>query len=49
MALLGYGLPWTGNKDIEFGQRNAPEEVAQFDPTLVTMKLTDTIRRDVGN
>ena len=48
MALLGYGLPWTGNKDIEFGQRNAPEEVAQFDPTLVTMKLTDTIRRDNG-
>tara|TARA_R100000805_G_scaffold18188_2_gene22259 strand:- start:285 stop:1088 length:804 start_codon:yes stop_codon:yes gene_type:complete len=46
MALLGYGLPWTGNKDIEFGQRNAPEETAQFDPTLVTMKLTDTIRRD---
>jgi hypothetical protein len=46
MALLGYGLPWTGNKDIEFGQRNEPEEVAQFDPTLVTMKLTDTIRRD---
>ena len=25
-----------------------PEEVAQFDPTLVTMKLTDTIRRDNG-
>ena len=48
MALLGYGLPWTGNKDIEFGQRNAPEETAQFDPTLVTMKLTDTIRRDEG-
>ena len=46
MALLGYGLPWTGNKDVEFGQKNAPEEVAQFDPTLVTMKLTDTIRRD---
>jgi len=46
MALLGYGLPWTGNKDIEFGQSNSPEEVAQFDPTLVTMKLTDTIRRD---
>jgi len=46
MALLGYGLPWTGNKDIEFGQRNEPEETAQFDPTLVTMKLTDTIRRE---
>ena len=46
MALLGYGLPWTGNKDIEFGQGNSPEEIAQFDPTLVTMKLTDTIRRD---
>ena len=46
MALLGYGLPWTGNKNIEFGQRNSPEETAQFDPTLVTMKLTDTIRRD---
>jgi len=46
MALLGYGLPWTGNKNIEFGQGNSPEETAQFDPTLVTMKLTDTIRRD---
>jgi len=48
MALLGYGLPWTGNKNIEFGQNNSPEETAQFDPTLVTMKLTDTIRRE-GN
>jgi hypothetical protein len=46
MALLGYGLPWTGNKDIQFGQRNQPEEIAQFDTTIVTMKLTDTIRRD---
>ena len=46
MALLGYGLPWIGNKDIQFGQRNQPEEIAQFDTTIVTMKLTDTIRRD---
>ena len=38
MALLGYGLPWTGNKDIQFGQRNQPEELARFDTSIVTMK-----------
>jgi hypothetical protein len=46
MSMMGYGLPWTGTKTIQDGASDLPEEIAEFDPNLVTMKLTDTVRRD---
>jgi len=46
MSMMGYGLPWTGNKTLQDGASGLPEEIAEFDPNLVTMKLTDTVRRD---
>ena len=48
MSMLGYGLPWTGNQEIGDGASNLPERIAEFNPNLVTMKLTDTVRRDAN-
>ena len=46
MSMMGYGLPWTGNRTIQDGSSDLPEDIAEFDVNLVTMKLTDTVRRD---
>ena len=49
MSMIGYGMPWTGAKEIE-GARNQPEQVANFDPNLISMQMTGSIRRDAeGN
>jgi hypothetical protein len=49
MSMMGYGMPWTGAKEIA-GARNQPEQVANFDPNLISMQMTGTIRRDAeGN
>ncbi len=45
MKMMGYGMPWTGGKSIT-GNRNQPTQVGDFDPQLVTMMATDSIRRD---
>ncbi len=38
-------LGWSGNQ-VVIGAGNNPEEVANFNPTLTTMVLNDSIRRD---
>ena len=49
MSMMGYGMPWTGAKEIA-GARNQPEQVANFDPNLISMQMTGSIRRDAeGN
>jgi len=46
MSMMGYGLPWKGNREIKDGASNLPEEIAEFNPNLVTMKLIDAIKRE---
>lgn len=49
MSMMGYGMPWTGAKEIS-GARNQPEQIANFDPNLISMQMTGSIRRDAeGN
>jgi len=45
LAMMGYGMPWTGAKSIN-GDRNQPTQVANFDPNLVTLSVTDNIKRN---
>jgi len=45
LAMMGYGMPWTGAKEIT-GARNQPEQVGNFDANLVSMMMTDDIRRE---
>lgn len=45
LAMMGYGMPWTGAKSIS-GDRNQPTQVANYDPNLVTGMATDNIRRN---
>jgi len=47
MKMMGYGMPWSGSKSIT-GNRNQPTQVGDFDPQLVTMMATNTIRRDAN-
>ena len=44
LLMMEQGMPWTGGKSIT-GSRNQPEQVANYDPELVTMMMTDDIRR----
>ena len=49
LFMMKQGMGWTGGKAIT-GSRNQPEQVADFDTNLVTMMMTDDIRRDAeGN
>ena len=45
LAMMGYGMPWTGAKEIS-GARNQPEQIGNFDANLVSMMMTDSIRRE---
>jgi hypothetical protein len=45
LLMMEQGVKWVGSKAIT-GSRNQPEQVANYDPELVTMMLTDNIRRD---
>lgn len=45
MKMMGYGMPWSGAKSIS-GDRNQPTQVGNFDPQLLTMMATDSIRRN---
>ena len=45
LAMMGYGMPWSGAKQIT-GARNQPEQVGNFDANLVSMMITDNIRRE---
>jgi hypothetical protein len=43
-AMMEQGMKWVGGKSIS-GSRNQPQQVANYDPQLVTMTMTDEIRR----
>ncbi len=43
-SMMEQGMKWVGGKSIT-GSRNQPEQVANYDPELVTMMMTDDIRR----
>lgn len=45
LAMMSQGMKWVGGKSTT-GSRNQPEQVANYDPQLVTMMMTDNIRRD---
>jgi len=45
MSMMGYGMPWTGALEIS-GDRNQPEQIGNFNATLISMLLTGRIRRN---
>ena len=44
ISMLKQGTKWVGNKTI-IGDRNLPQQVANYDPQLLTMLLTDSVKR----
>ena len=45
LNLIKQGSRWVGNKDV-VGNNFQPEGISNFDPELITMLMTDEIRRD---
>jgi hypothetical protein len=45
LLMVKQGVPWSGNKSIT-GSYNQPQQVANYDPQLLSMMLTDDIRRN---
>ena len=45
LSTYGYGLPWSGTKEV-IGNRNQPEIVGNFNDNIVSMLVTDSIRRN---
>ena len=45
LNLIKQGSKWVGNKEV-VGNNFQPEDISNFDPQLITMLLTDDIRRD---
>ena len=45
LNMVKQGAKWVGNKEIT-GNKFQPEDISNFDPQLITMLLTDDIRRD---
>jgi len=49
LKLTQQHTPWSGGKNVT-GNRNQPQSVADFDPSLIGMTLTDGLKRDAdGN
>ena len=49
LKLTQQNTPWSGGKNVT-GNRNQPQSVADFDPSLIGMTLTDGLKRDAdGN
>jgi len=46
-ALYNRSTKWEGNKEI-IGNFNNKQNVANFDPSVVAMTLTDSLKRDAG-
>jgi len=44
-ALYNRSTKWEGNKNI-IGDFNLPQDVANFDPSVIAMNLTDSLKRD---
>jgi hypothetical protein len=47
LLMMKQGMKWVGSKTIS-GAANLPTQVANYDPNLVTMMMTDDIRRSNG-
>lgn len=45
LLMMKQGMKWVGGTSIT-GSRNQPQQVADYDPQLVTMMMTDAIKRD---
>jgi hypothetical protein len=45
LAIVEQGAKWVGTQEIT-GSRNLPEDIANFDPQLLVMLMTDAIRRN---
>ena len=45
LMMMQKGMKWVGAKSIT-GSYNQPQQVANYDPQLVTMMMTDNIRRN---
>ena len=45
MALYQRSTKWQGNKEVT-GSYNLPQDVADFDPSVLGMTLTDSLKRD---
>lgn len=45
LLMMQQGMKWTGGKSIT-GAYNQPQQTADYDPQLVTMMMTDSIRRN---
>jgi len=49
LLLVNQTTKWSGDKDIR-GNRNQPQSIADFDPSVIGMTLTDGLKRDAyGN
>ena len=44
-ALYNRSTKWEGNKNI-IGNFNLPQDIANFDPSVIAMTLTDSLKRD---
>ena len=47
LSLVRQGSKWVGNKQI-IGNSTLPEDISNFDPQLITMLMTDEVRRDAN-
>ena len=47
LSLVRQGSRWVGNKQI-IGNSTRPEDISNFDPQLITMLITNEIRRDAN-
>jgi hypothetical protein len=47
LLMMQQGMKWVGGKSIT-GSLNQPEQIANFDPQLVTMMMADDIRRNAA-
>ena len=47
LSLVRQGSRWVGNKQI-IGNSTLPEDISNFDPQLITMLITNEIRRDAN-
>jgi hypothetical protein len=46
LVLIRQGSKWVGSRQV-VGSFNLPEEIANYDPELITMLITDSIRRGI--
>jgi len=47
LLMMKQGMQWSGAKSIS-GPTNQPQQVADYDPKMITMVMTDSIRRNAS-